>query len=78
MCVSRRRVHHPVTEQVADHREALTQRESTGRERMPQVMQANPVEAGASADTVPGVVEVDQAGALLLARKNPRAVGGAR
>ena len=36
MCVSRRRVHHPVTEQVADHREALTQRESTGRERVSQ------------------------------------------
>ena len=39
-------------------------------------MQANPVEAGASPDAIPGVVKVDQAGALLLARKLPTGCRG--
>ena len=67
-----------VTEELADHRQTFAQREGAGRERVPEVMQANAVKAGTSADAVPGIVDVVQVGALLPARKHPRVAGGAR
>ena len=77
MRVTRGRGHHPVAEQIADHRQALAEREGAGSERMPQVMQADVFEPRVLAHPVPGVVEVDQAGALLPAREHPRIAGRA-
>ena len=77
MRVSRGRGHHPVSEQIANHRQALAERQRAGGERVSQVMQADVFEPGVLADAVPGVVEVDQPGALLPAREHPRIAGRA-
>ena len=69
--------HHPVPAQVADHRQALAEREGAGGERVPQVMQADVFEPSALAHPVPGVVEVDQTGALLPAREYAGTAGHA-
>ena len=45
MRVPRGRGHHPVAEQVADHRQALAEREGAGGERLSEVVTCNP-EAG--------------------------------
>ena len=66
-----------MTEQVADHRQPLAERQRAGSERMSQVMKADVFEPGLLAHAVPRVVEVDQAGAFLLAREHPGTAGRA-
>jgi len=51
-------LHLPMTEELANHRQALAERERPGGERVTQVVQAHAVEAGSPADAAPGVVEV--------------------
>ena len=46
MGVPRGRIHHPVAEQVADHRQGLAQRDGAGRERMSAVVDPHAVELG--------------------------------
>jgi len=60
-----------MTKQLANHRQALTERQRPGGERVPKVMQPHAVETGLPANAVPGVVEVPQVSSPLLAGNHP-------
>ena len=50
----------PVTQQFADHGQALAERQRAGSERVTEVVNAYMVESGASPDTPPGVLQVGE------------------
>ena len=78
MCVARGRLHPAVTEQPADDRQALAERERPRGEGMSDVMDAHVAEPGLRADTFPRPVDVRHVPARLGARNDPGTGGLAR
>ena len=63
-----------VSQQFADHGQALAERQRAGSERVTEVVNSHPVESGAGSDTPPGVLQVGEVPALFAARDHPRIV----
>ena len=61
-----------VTEELADHRQALTQGESPGRVGVPEVVNSYVLKPGFLANAPPRCVQVAQAGAGRRALISPR------
>ena len=54
MGVARRRLDIVVSEQLADHRKGLAERERPGRKAVSEVMQSHVLQIGTGPDNVPG------------------------
>ena len=80
MGVARRRLDIAVTEELADHRQGLAERQRAGRKGVAEVVQANVIESGPGPDCPPDMVEAVAAIAsvAVLARKHPGAVRPSR
>ena len=64
--------HLAVTEQAADHRQALVERQRPRRERVPGIVKAHVLQSGPLADRKPVPIQVGQADPLALARNDMR------
>ena len=60
-----------VSQQFADHGQALAERQRAGSKRVAEVMNSHPVESGAGSDTPPGVLQVGEVPARLTAQDYP-------
>ena len=78
MGIARGRLHPAVTEQPADDRQALAERERPRGEAVPDVMDAHVAEPGLRADAFPRRVDVRHVPARLGARNDPGTAGLAR
>ena len=72
MRIPRRRLHLRMPEQLADHRQSLTDGDGGRRERVPQVMDADVLEAGARSDTLPEWLKVREPRARFRSHDHPR------
>ena len=78
MGIASRRLDLGVSEQFADHGQALAKRQGTGSERMTEVMKPDVLKPGARSYAIPVAVEVRQAGAQSAARNDPGIAGDPR
>ena len=71
MRIPRRRLHLRMPEQLGDHGQSLSSSNSSRRESVPQVMDANVLESSACSDTLPKWLEIGEPGTGLHPHDHP-------
>ena len=71
MCITRRGLYLGVAQDLADHRQALPERQRARRKAVPQVVDPDARQAGPRPDALPGRLEVNEMRAPLSAGYDP-------